>query len=89
MELVLEIFLEIYIELMFLIVPEKNVGKKQILIAKIMAVCVLLVFAALVIWGMVLIADYNNMWGIAPIVVVAALSLVQIIVGLINYKKHH
>ena len=89
MESVIEIFLQIYIELMFLIVPEKNAGKKQILIAKIMAVCVLLVFVALVIWGMVLIADYNNMWGIAPIAVAVALSLVQIIVGLIHYKKHH
>ena len=31
----------------------------------------------------------EHMWGIAPIAVAVALSLVQIIVGLIHYKKHH
>ena len=40
MELVIEIILEIYLELMVLIVPEKNASKKHILIAKILAVCV-------------------------------------------------
>lgn len=89
MELVLEIFLEIYMELMFLIVPEKNASKKHILIAKILAVCALIALAALVIWGMVLIVDRNNMWGIAPIAIAAILSLVQIVAGIVLYRKHH
>ena len=42
MEFVIEAFFEIYVELMFLIVPEKNASKKHIFIAKIMAVCVLI-----------------------------------------------
>lgn len=89
MELVIEIFLEIYLELMFLIVPEKNASKKHILIAKILAICVFIALAALVIWGFVLIVDHNNMWGIVPIAIAVILSLAQIVAGFILYNKHH
>ena len=89
MEFVIEAFFEIYVELMFLIVPEKNASKKHIFIAKIMAVCVLLALIALTIWGMVLLVDYKNMWGIAPIAGAVALSLAQIRAGIVLYKKHH
>lgn len=89
MDIVVEILLEIYMELMFLIVPEKGRSKKYIRIAKIIAVCVVFGIFALVIWGGVLIADYNNLWGIVPIMIAAALSLIQIVAGIILYKKHH
>ena len=89
MEIVVEILLEVYMELMLLVIPEKNVSKKHIWIAKIVAILVIAGIFALVIWGGVLIADYNNLWGIAPISVAAILSLTQIIAGIILYKKHH
>ena len=89
MELVIEIILEIYLELMVLIVPEENASKKHILIAKILAVCVSIALAAFVIWGFVLIVDYNNMWGIVPITIAIILSLAQIVAGIVLYKKHH
>ena len=89
MELVIEIILEIYLELMVLIVPEKNASKKHILIAKILAVCVSIALAAFVIWGFVLIVDYNNMWGIVPITIAIILSLAQRVAGIVLYKKHH
>lgn len=89
MELVIEIILEIYLELMVLIVPEQNASKKHILIAKILAVCVSIALAAFVIWGFVLIVDYNNMWGIVPITIAIILSLAQIVAGIVLYKKHH
>ncbi len=89
MELVVEIFLEIYLELMVLIIPEKNASKKHILIAKILAVCVSIALVALVIWGFVLIVDYNNMWGIVPIAIAVILSLAQIVAGIVLYRKHH
>ena len=89
MELVIEIILEIYLELMVLIVPEKNASKKHILIAKILAVCVSIALAAFVTWGFVLIVDYNNMWGIIPITIAIILSLAQIVAGIVLYKKHH
>ena len=89
MEIVVEILLEVYMELMLLVIPEKNVSKKHIWIAKIVAILVIAGIFALVIWGGVLIADYNNLWGIAPISVAAILSLTQIIAGIILFKKHH
>ena len=89
MDIVIEILLEIYMELMFLVVPEKNASKKHIWIAKIAAIAVVLGIFALVIWGAVLILDYNNLWGILPITIAGAISLTQIIAGIVLYKKHH
>lgn len=89
MEIIVEIFLEIYMEMMFLIVPEKNISKRQQKIAKILAVLVILALIALAIWGIILIFDYNNLWGIVPIVIAGLLSLAQIIAGCVLYKKNH
>lgn len=89
MEFAIELFLEIYMELMFLIVPEKNASKRHILIAKILAACVFVALMALLIWGVILVADHNNMWGIAPIAVAVILSVAQITAGIVLYKKHH
>lgn len=89
MDILIEILLEVYMELMLLIVPEKNLSKKHILIAKILAVLVLAGVFALVIWGVVLIADYGNMLGVIPITVAGVISLAQIIGGIILYKRNH
>ena len=89
MDVVIEILLEIYMELMFLVIPEKNASKKHIWIAKIMAILVVLGIFALVIWGGVLIVDHSNMWGILPIVIAVVISLAQIIAGIVLFKKHH
>lgn len=89
MDILVEAFLEIYMELMFLIVPEKNLSKKHIIIAKILAICVLAGLFALVLWGVYLIADKNNMLGILPIAVAVVISVVQIVLGILLYKKHH
>lgn len=89
MDIVIEILLEIYMELMLLIVPEKNVSKKHIRIAKITAVLVVVAVFALFIWGAVLITDYNNLWGILPIGISVAVSAAQIIAGIVLFKKHH
>ena len=89
MDILIEIILEIYMELMFLVIPEKNAAKKHIWMAKIMAILVVLGVFALVIWGWVLVADHNNMWGILPIAIALVVSLAQIIAGIVLYKKHH
>lgn len=89
MDIVIEILLEIYMELMFLVVPEENVSKKHVFLAKIVAIGVTLGTFALAIWGAVLITDYNNPWGIVPIAIAILLSLCQIIAGIVLYKKHH
>jgi hypothetical protein len=89
MDMIIEILLEVYMELMFLVVPEKNASKKHIWIAKIAAILVVLGIFALVIWGGVLIADHNNLWGMIPIAVAVVISLAQIIAGIMLYKNHH
>ena len=89
MGLLAEILFEFYLELMLLIIPEKNRSKKYIWISKILAVAVLLAVIALAIWGMVLISNYNNLWGIAPIGAAIVISLTQIIAGIVLYQKNH
>lgn len=89
MDLVIEIVLEIYMELMLLIIPEKNVSKKHIIIAKLLAILGLVIIAALLLWGLTLVIDECNLWGIVPIGVAAVLSLAQIVAGTVLYKRYH
>ena len=89
MELLAEILFEVYAELMFLIIPEKKMDKKYVLVSKIVAVCVFVGVIALAVWGVVLIADYGNLVGVVPIAVAVTVSLAQIIAGIVLYKKHH
>ena len=89
MDILIEIFLEIYFELMLLIVPEKNVTKRHVWTVKIVAIIVLLGLCALIFWGIILIADYGNMLGVIPIAFAGVFSVVQITLGIILYKKHH
>ena len=89
MDILIEIVLEVYMELMFLIVPERNITKKQKLLVKLAAIVVTVGLLALAFWGIVLIADQGNLWGIAPITAAVALSLVQIVMGIVLYRRDH
>ena len=89
MDIVIEILLEIYMELMLLVIPEKNASKQYIRIAKIVAILVIVGIFALAIWGGVLIAEHHNLWGIVPVAIAVILSLAQIIAGIVLFKKHH
>ena len=88
MELLGEILFEIYGELMFLIIPEKRLDKKYVIITKIIAVLVFIGVIALAFWGIALILD-NNPIGILPLSIAVVISLAQIIAGIVLYKKHH
>ena len=74
---------------MFLIIPEKRMSKKYIIISKAIAILVFIGAIALVSWGLILIADYNNLIGIVPISIAVVISLTQIIAGIVLFKKHH
>ncbi len=89
MDFIIEFFLEIYMELMLLFVPENNLKKKHRILAKIIAIFILLLALALFLWGAVLIVDYDNLLGLIPISVAVLLSALQIIAGIIVYKKKH
>lgn len=84
-----EFILEVYLELMMLIVPEKNLTKRQIFIAKLLAVFVILLVIFLLIFGCVLIFENNNLLGIIPFSLSIIISIVQIVFGIILYKKNH
>ena len=89
MDMLAEILFEVYGELMFLIIPEKRMNKKYVVLTKMIAVLVFVGVVALVLWGAILISDYQNPMGILPISVAAVISLAQIIAGIILFKKHH
>jgi CHASE2 domain-containing sensor protein len=88
-DIVIEILLEIYMELMLLIVPEKRVTKGVKTLAKILAVLMLLVVFGLVILGAILLFDYQNPWGWLPLIAAIVISVAQIVAGIIFYKRHH
>ena len=89
MELLAEILFEVYGELMFLVIPEKKMSKKYVMIAKVIAILVFVGVIALAIWGIVLISEYNDLIGILPISIAVLISLAQIIAGVVLFKKHH
>ena len=88
MDIVIEILLEIYMELMMLIVPEKYVGKKMKTVATVLAILMLVGVFALVIWGITWITE-GNLWGIAPLGAAIVISLAQIVAGIVLYHKNH
>ncbi len=89
MGFLMELLFEVYLDLMMLIVPEKNISKKHKNIAKVIAILVLFGVLALAFWGIVLIVDYNNLLGIIPLAVAIIISLAQIILSIILYNKFH
>ena len=84
----MEFFLELYMELMLLIIPEKTPKKRHRNIAVILATIMVLGMLALGIWGLVLLVE-GNRWGFLPLSISVGLSLVQIIAGIVLYKKNH
>ena len=80
MELLAEILLELYADLVTSVLPEKG-GKKRLWIARLLAVFAMLGVIALVIWGAVLIGDRGDFRGIIPIAVAVVVALGQIIIG--------
>ena len=87
MDLLIEILLDVYGELIFLIVPEKRTNKKYVIITKIIAILVFIGVVALTLWGAFLITERNNLIGILPISIAALISLTQVILGIILFKK--
>ena len=88
MELLIEILLEVYMELMFLIVPEDKRRKKHRIITAIIAIVITFGLIALGVWGVYLIADKKNLWGILSLAVAILLSIAQITAGIILWIKN-
>ena len=88
-ELLGEIFIEVYLELMLLIIPDNKVNKGLQIFAKIFAILMIILLAASLIIGANLIEKGDTAVGITIISIAGALSLAQIILGIIFYKKNH
>ena len=89
MEILFEILLEVYMELMFLIIPEDKRGRKHRGIAAVVAIVVTLGIMAMAIWGIVWIVEMNNPWGWAPLVIAIVLSVAQITLGILLYTRRN
>lgn len=88
MEFLYEILFEVYLELMFLIVPEEKATSKAYRYAAIaIATIVLFGVLALFVWGGVLLVDHSDRRGWIPVIVAAGISVVQIIAGIILFDK--
>lgn len=88
MELIYEIFFEIYLELMMYMVPEKGgVSRRYRFLALWIATVVLIGVLALFLWGFSLILEEKNWLGLLPIVLASVISLAQIIAGFYLHCK--
>lgn len=89
MDILIEIFLEIYMELMLLVIPESKNSRKRKGIAMLLAIFSLLGIMALAIWGIVWIVDSKNPWGWIPLILAILLSVAQIALGIRLYIRKH
>lgn len=89
MEIIFEVIITLYMELMGLIVPEKNVTKGMRVLAIIIAIVFAFGLPALFLFGASLLFEKNTVWGLILMIVSALLVLAQIIAGIVLYKKHH
>lgn len=89
MDLLIEILLDVYMELMLLVIPEERVSRKHKIIAKVIAISILFGVLALIVWGIVLIVDNGNLLGVIPITVAAVISVVQIVFGIVFFIRNN
>ena len=89
MEIIFEVIITLYMELMGLIVPEKNATKGMKVLAVIIAIIGALGLPILFFEGSYLWLEKNMVLGIILMIVSAVLVLAQIIAGIVLYKKNH
>ncbi|MBQ7340217.1 MAG: hypothetical protein IJW43_05135 [Clostridia bacterium] len=88
MELLVEIILEVYMELMLLVVPEeKTITKKHRIIVGIIALIITFGVLALGVWGGVLVFEMGRLIGIIPLGLAIIISILQIVFGIILHNK--
>ena len=84
MDIIFEILIEIYMELMMLVVPEEKATKKRYrVLAVIIALIGVAATIASLVYGLYLIIDNDNLLGIIPIAVAVILSISQITAGIV------
>ena len=89
MDIIIEVLLSVYMEFMFLIVPEEKCTKKHKIISVIIACITTFGLMALAFWGMYLIFEENKEIGYLPLMSAIVLSIGQIVAGILLYNKRH
>lgn len=89
MDIIIEVLLSVYMEFMFLIVPEEKCTKKHKIISAIVACITTFGLMALAFWGMYLIFEEGKEIGYLPLTVAILLSIAQILAGILLYNKRH
>ena len=87
MDILVEIFLEIYMDLMLLIVPERKRQKRHYILATVVAIFVTFGLLSLGVWGVYLLWEKQELLGILPLAVAIVLSVLQIATGIVLYNK--
>ncbi len=87
MDILFEILIELYMECMFLIIPEDKRNKKHYLIAKLVAILCTVGILALAVWGLVWLVDSKNLWGWLPLGIAIFLSVIQIVFGIVLFIR--
>ena len=87
MDILFEVLIEIFMELMLLLVPKERLTKKHRVIALISACIFSIAVLGIFFLGLVLIFECNDMIGFIPVVLAIAITAVQIGFGIRSYFK--
>ena len=87
MDIAIEIFLEVYMELMLLLVPEEKRKKRHYVLASVVAILFSFGILALGFWGIYLLWEEKNMLGILPLTFAILCSIAQITAGIVLHVK--
>ncbi len=87
MDIVVEILIDIFMELMTLIVPKENISRRHKVIAAVLSAVFAILVLGLFVFGAYLVFESKNMLGIIPMVLAVLVSAVQIGFGIALYVK--
>jgi DMSO/TMAO reductase YedYZ heme-binding membrane subunit len=90
MELVeyfVDLFIEVYFEVMLLFIPEEKLKGKNKKLAKVVGVAVILFIFILFFFGIYLLIDLKNRLGIIAIASSLILFIAHIVIGIIFYFR--
>ena len=87
MDILAEILIDVFMELMMLIVPEEKIGKRHKVLAGLLAGVFSFLLIGIFFFGAYLVFESGNMIGLIPMVLAVAISIVQIVFGIVMYIK--
>lgn len=86
MDFLIELVLEFYLELMFMVVPTENVTKKRKILASVIAIVMAVGLPTLFFLGFKLSLDQDKPWGTMLMIFSGVLIVSQIIAGVVLHE---